>query len=307
MNNFICQMASRLSRGSQVLREQARAGLRGLHRAERGATLTEFIITLPVFLLIFSAIMRMTTLQTTTVQLKAKASQDLWNQAMRVQRHWAPPRHRNPRDASQHSETKMTNSDVDRDFSDDLDRAKFAGLEPSGTMTGGTVGESGAALQDVSGDLGGTADYQLPGSVNGPTTNTGNVIRRQGRDYATGQSASEMYTAQLVGEQSTANGPRTAPPPLNAMHLGNPGNRETNAAFVAGVRYGLVEVHDDASGLLGRVPFVNGQNITVGYDTLVAPKALQPGFADEEYRPVGMARRFMSEYDYNDFVGIEFP
>lgn len=307
MNNFICQLAGRLSRGFPAVREQARAGLLGLHRAERGATLTEFIITLPVFLLIFSAIMRMTALQTTTVQLKAKATQDLWNQTMRVQRRWAPPRHRNPRDASQHSQTKIGNSDVDRDFSDDLDRAKFTGLSPSGTMTGGTVGESGAALQEVGGDLGGTADFQLPESVNQPTTDTGNVIRRQGRTYATGQSAADMYTAQLVGEQNLGNGTGTAPPPLNTMNINSPGNSETNAAFAAGVRYGLVEVHDDASGLLGRVPFVDGRDITVGYHTLVAPKPIEPGRSDDHYKPVGISRRFMSEYDYNDFLGIEFP
>jgi hypothetical protein len=307
MSEFTCQNAGRLSSAWRATIAAARSGLRRLHRAERGATLTEFIITLPVFLLIFSAILKMTLLQTTTVQLKAKAAQDLWNQTMRVQRQPTPSHHLNPRDASQHSRMKMSNSDVDRDFSDDLDEEKFAGLEPSGPMTGGTIGESGAALREVSGALNNTADFQLPGSVNQPTDNTATVIRRQGRNYATGQSASEMYTAQLVGEQRTAHEPDTLDPPLNAMKMGSPQNRETNAAFAAGARYGLVEVNDDASGLLDDIPYVEGQNITVGYDTLVAPQPLEPNFTRDHYRTVGMARRFMGEYNFDNYSGIQFP
>lgn len=309
MNEFTRQIADRLSGTVRSVLGEARAGLRRLHRAERGATLTEFIITLPVFLLIFSAIMKMTLLQTTTVQLKAKAAQDLWNKTMALQMgiRPTPSHHRNPRDAAQHSDMKMSNSDVDRDFSDNLDEAKFAGLEPSGPVTGGTVGESGAAIQGAGGELSNAANFRLPGSVNQPTRNTANVIRRQGRNYATGQSASEMYTAQLVGEQRTNHEPATADPPLNGMNMGSPRNRETNASFAAGARYGLVEVNDDAAGLLGRVPYVDGPQITVGYDTLVAPQPIQPSFMRDEYRPVGMARRFMGEYDYDNYSGIEFP
>ena len=60
--------------------------LRHLLRDQAGTTITEFVIVLPVFLLIFAGIGRMYALQSTSTAIQLRATHQMWSHALETQR-----------------------------------------------------------------------------------------------------------------------------------------------------------------------------------------------------------------------------
>ncbi len=56
-----------------------------LHRDEQGATITEFVIVLPVFVLIFSFTLALSRMQHTGIQVQIEASKAMWTEAIEIQ------------------------------------------------------------------------------------------------------------------------------------------------------------------------------------------------------------------------------
>ena len=60
--------------------------LRRLLRDQSGTSITEFVIVLPVFLLIFAGIGRMYALQSTSTAIQLRATHTMWTRALEAQR-----------------------------------------------------------------------------------------------------------------------------------------------------------------------------------------------------------------------------
>ncbi len=284
-----------------------------VHRAERGATLTEFIIVLPIFLIIFSAILKMTLLQSTTVQLKLSATKQLWNDTLEQQTSTNPDeQYVNPRQAGSDSRTKVDAPETDRGFSDPIDREKFGGLRP-GSGEGGTIGEAGAALEAPGSQLVNEADLQTPPSTpGGVTRDTGDVLQRTGYDYHTGDSSS-MYTAQLVDDSLGENEPPSLPTPANNLGINDPPSPGASvSAYAGGTRYGLVQAVKSASNspnaadALDQIPFIDADHLSAGYNTLIAPRPVVDRDNSEHFRPVSISRRHLGEFEFTEYSGIDF-
>lgn len=59
--------------------------LRAFHRDEKGTTITEFVVVLPVFVLIFGATLALSRLQHTGIETQITASSQMWTSAIAVQ------------------------------------------------------------------------------------------------------------------------------------------------------------------------------------------------------------------------------
>lgn len=270
---------------------------------ESGATLTEFVIVLPVFILIFAGIMKVTLLQSSTVQLKMAATEELWERASEVQRGTrAPDDHTQPGAAGPASRNIVNRSQVENDFSDDADRSMAVG-----TLQNGLTGRADAALDTPYGrtDIRTQARLQdLPPSTgSSPAPDVDNIVRR--RNAGINYSASP-WTERLVDGTSNARRPPNAPPPVGDMNISPQGDQSV-PAFAAGIRYGLVTSDERVKqSVIDALPgYSTRDQLRAGYDTLVAPVPITTG--PERFRPVGMSRRFMERHpgQLSELLGIE--
>ena len=270
---------------------------------ESGATLTEFVVVLPVFLILFAGILKMTKIQSTTVQLEMAATGQLWYRAREVQQGTTSV------DGSPRGQTGASGTRSDAivgkrtgtaTFSDDMDNAlgKAGGLRDNGTL-----GESAAALR--SGNAGG-----VEGSAQYDTTNFGpgvsgarsteNAYRRPGRTYRS------PVTDDLVYDTGSMSPPPQANTPLGNMNI-SPSNSETTAAHAAGIRYGLVHSYKEAPAAALKGTPLGAGDLAAGYDVLVAPAHLsKESDRDRERRLVGNVRRSMASYRaYDELLGLQ--
>lgn len=266
--------------------------LRRLDADEGGATLTEFVVVLPVFLILFAGILKMTKIQSTTVQLEMAATGQLWYRAREVQR-GAMYMDGSPRAQSAAAGTRsdgiVGQRTGSKSFSDNMDNSmgKAGGLRDNGTL-----GESAAAMQ--SGDNGGVAGSA---DLNSNIRVDDGAYRRSGTTY------DSPVTDDLVYDSGSMSPPPKANTPLGNMNI-SPSNSETTAAHAAGIRYGLVHSYKEApAAALQGTPLGPG-DLAAGYDILVAPVP-RPN-VDGERRLIGNARRSMAAYRaYNELLGIQ--
>ena len=295
--------------GLAALQGRIRVALRRVHRCDKGATLTEFIIVLPVFITVFIAVMELAKLQTARVQIQTAATGDLWEQAIPVQRNLSPPapsnRYTDPGRADDDSGDVVDDSDdVNRAFSDPVDDQMAQAMED------GTIGEAGAAL-NAGGAANRTGADDLP-YLTGVEPDTDDVLVR-------GQASpnTPMYADQIVDDRGghTSRTPPTGPPPV--LGAGVPtakGGDETNASFAAGIRYGLVGATRNAppgffDGITGAGDVaIDETEVEVGYSTLVAPYPMVfDSGTNQHFTPVGTARRYMVNHPaYGNLYGIDF-
>jgi len=277
--------------------------IRRLHGREGGATLTEFIVVLPVFLTVFVFILRFGVLQSTTIQLQMAATKDMWDQATPAQNARAPAqRFTHPNDAAGASLTIVNEPNADRAFSDPIDEDMAIGIGE------GNTGEMAAAVDDSQADQYADLD-KLPPSVQGNIeADARDVLERQKFSaYRHDTLYSEFVADDEQGRVDT--GPPTARSPLDNMNL-NPSNtnRETNAAYAAGVRYGLVQAdRRPPASAVADIPGITQQDLHVGYNTLVAPyPVVEHENNGQHYRPVGTARRLMEQKTpYREVYGLD--
>lgn len=273
-----------------------------LHRSERGATLTEFVIVLPIFITVFVAIMRFGILQSTTVRVQMSATKGLWEEAIPKQTQQNPgQRFTDPSQASS-DPGGVVDAPSDRAFSHTADNDMVAGIDR------GTTGEAAAAVDNTNAasnaDLG-----KLPPSVQGNLeAQTSRVVERRRVNYEHGPT----YAEELIDDrsaQASSNNPHDARAPLDKMGLSSRPHRMSNASYAAGVRYGLVKAKEKpTSAALADIPTLSPADLEVGYTTMVAPHPMVHSNGDELSRPIGVARRTMADTDYifRDAYGIDY-
>lgn len=266
-----------------------REALARFREDERGAALTEFIIILPVFLIIFSGILKLSKLQSATVQAKIATTGQLWAQANAVQRDQGIPglstvAHMTPGAAASKANGILGSRQRGYlNYSDQLDDTKFAGLNINGT-----AGESGRALSRSIGpgqsiesqtNLQGRIEEDMNNVVDGPTGFTGDLVND-------GQSPSGMTSGpSLLSKLSSVASASGARP-----------------AIGAGIRYGLVSASFGPQAIPLKVTTVT---ISTGYDTLVAPVPMSTDSAS--FNTVGTVRLSLRNYqDYKGLLGIEY-
>lgn len=134
----------------------SRGWLRRFHKNERGTTMTEFLITLPIFILIFIGMVRLGQFQLESSKIWAIAYQDTWSKALPISEQQTVPvdssqLHANPARAgsaaksqlaehSVYNEMDALNSNVNK-----FERSTYSGLE-----SGGHWGESYHRVQPAS-------------------------------------------------------------------------------------------------------------------------------------------------------------
>ncbi|MFU8806830.1 MAG: TadE/TadG family type IV pilus assembly protein [Bradymonadaceae bacterium] len=254
---------------------------------EKGVSMTEFVICLPVFLLIFVGVVNLTKLQNESLAVKIRATNNLWSEAIPVSQS----------NISIHMQATISGASagthvVDHfryPIADTLAVAKYGGLALTGHF-----GESGVlvtpidAMADIwfSPPSSNLWDYIIIDPVDhdldlsltaGPVVNERPLTR-------------DLVDDGLIGPMPSFSGPMAAINGAITMLGARP-------AMAAGIRYGIVVGEDSGSvEFAGRT-----HNVSAGYDTLVAPKptpevatVLVTRFAVESYKP------------YSGILGIEW-
>jgi len=241
-----------------------------LHDDDRGTAMTEFVICLPVFLIVFAGIATLAELEVASTAVEVRATKDLWSKAIPVQQsnisiHMQPA-------VSGAMAVGQIGSHFSQPIGDTLAIAKEGGLAAKGHF-----GESYFATKpvDVFADLGSPVEGRL-------TPDCQQIVPT---DYTR-----DLVDDSLVKQIPSGSGPLAA---FN-MVISMAGVRP---AIAAGIRYGIVVGQNSDSGQAGPVPY----NVSAGYDVLVAPKP------SNEWIATAVTRLAAESYKpYSGVLGIEF-
>ena len=248
---------------------------------QRGTTITEFVITLPIFIVIFVGILQLGTVTAHSVVVDARAYKNTWDAAIPISQQRFNAVHMVPAVAGaaaigqvgpyQHTTTPLQEA--------------FVTIEETltyGAMAlDGTIGESGVRVMTIDPlfDL-----FGLEGNVQ--TSLNANIIGDSG------------YAADLFDESidfNVSGGGALAV--LNSVISAT----GTRPAIAAGMRYGTVAgAESDTSNWLGL-------SVTYGahFNTLVAP--FPQGSAGDERLMTAIARLTMESHDpYAEVLGIRW-
>ena len=234
--------------------DRLRAILGRVAADESGTSLTEFVVLLPIFLLIFTGIGQLAQLSHEGIRVKARASRNTWKAARDAQSRAPNGNHLHPRIAANGARSEIQSHDSPNGDTQALN--KNAGLARRGT-----AGEAQSAVRFVgrapsmgapSGDPPGSDVDDFPQDIVDDSRR--NTVRR-----GSGALAPFSGSAALS---------KVAP----------------NPAVAAGTRYGMVVGEDDASVRLAGETY----DLSAGYDTLVSPVAVDgtPG----ELLTIGFSR-----------------
>lgn len=211
------------------------------HRDQRGTSLTEFVICLPIFILIFVGVVNLNKLQDKSMYIKLQATNRLWTNAIPVQKskvnlHMLPV-------AGGGKATAEIASHIKDPLSDTIGMASTVGLAATGHF-----GESYALVKPI--DM--MADV---------FTSSMNLEMRGDPVYNGQELARDLLDDGLIKSLPSGSGPLAA---FNAFITAS----GARPAIAAGIRYGLAAGHADAD-----VTFA-GQSyqLSTVYDVLVAPK-----------------------------------
>jgi len=253
------------------IREVLGRSVARMHSDDRGTALTEFVITLPIFIMVFAAIGALSKIEKAGVGVKVNATTATWSKAIPVQKSTFSI-HMQPTIAGAKAMVDI-GSHFSHPFADGLAIAKNAGLAAKGT-----AGESYAAskIVDVFTDLGSPVEGNL-------TMDAGKIVNNR------------PFPQDLVDDGTLKPVPSGSGPLgfLNVV-LGVTG---VKPAIAAGIRYGIVMGQaSDSVSAAGK-----NFNLSAGYDVLVAPKPTA------ELWTVAVVRLTMDSYKpYNGMLGIEF-
>lgn len=221
-------------------REPLEVWISSLHMDERGTALTEFVATLPVFIIIFGGLMHLGALEREAFRVKARASDALWARSADIQAgEWGA-----------HVSSAAAGLDAVDVASNYVSRVSLYDVRArSSSIRRGGFGEGRSAVA-VLGPLGGE-----------PPTR---VIPREG--------ALRSQHAMRLFEESRSRSLATSSR-LNLYRISSSLSRlsyTNNQAHSAGFRYGLVEGVDTKSLTLGRQRYDLGQR----YNVAVSPVAV---------------------------------
>lgn len=212
--------------------------LGGFARDERGATMTEFIITLPIFILIFAGIANLSRLNKAVVRTSGMAYSDLWDNALPVQK-GDPGVHNSVSHSGSAIRTNM-NTYHDKQPEQFVRQTvkRESNDQGSGLIDNGTLGESAARVRSTRDNI------ELRNIHSQVTPNIGGVVGESG------------YAKLLFDDSSSA--------PKIGSNLTIPSTRMVTAT---GVNYG------EEMGTNTQTITIAGQPMHVYqyYSTLVSP------------------------------------
>lgn len=266
---------------------------RSLHRAiarlagdQQGVALTEFVVCLPVFLLIFVGVVNLNKLQAEGMAVKMRATNNLWTEAIPVQKSTFGPR------MLPSVQGGLAAAHIGSHFRYPL--ADTVGIASAGGLAGfGHFGESYALVKPV--------DMMANIWFSPPSFNLWNLFELDppNHDHQLTWKGSNVYNNQKYArdlvDDSTV---KSLPPAPGLLGFANAALTVSGArpAIAAGVRYGLAVGEDQNT-----VSFA-GQNysLSAGYDVLVAPKPTS------ELMTTGVTRLGIQSYKQLNWVlGIE--
>lgn len=247
-----------------------------LHREEEGTALTEFVISLPAFLVIFVAIFQFTMVQAAATEVHVRAAKRLWTAALPVQKNKMTTNHMLPALSATRSMPIINKRAQGGMITKTLDLGSKTLL----MATNGHFGESYTLTLPY--EQTGMANYNLP---------TGGVKR------TVDDVASTKFTRSLVNDGLSSPSGGSGLGALSSI-VGATGGRP---AIAAGIRYGLVSGEADKSvSLPGGVSW----QTNAMYDVIVSPYP-HKSFVDH-LQTVGMVRLTMEECKlYSTILGIE--
>jgi hypothetical protein len=257
--------------------------------------MTEFIVTLPIFLIIFSGILKLSKIQSTTVQLKVASLQEMWNDSVDVQEgdryrsSEGPARWYHSPDAGRPSRRIVQNRDRSRgtlSFSDAMDERRFRALQSHGT-----AGEIEAMLEaQPAGDAVLDSTNLNDGDVRTRLTDTISSMNRwEASDGVFNDERRDIEFGNQHELESAFAGTRS--------RTGSP----STMAFGAGVRYGLIRArHDEMLRIAGM-----SLDLSTGYETLAPPVPMAS--ESRARQTVGTARRSLEDHgSFGTVLGIEY-
>lgn len=226
--------------------------LRKMH-GESGTALTEFVITLPVFLSIFSFALAFYTKTHELNRIRFRAATQMWENAMQVQR---------------------DGTSMNIDFQQPIISANNANQIVTGSPS--FAGDMNQQLIILGLATMSSGREMVAGSVQvlGPTTDP--------------NSKTDKKFAETMGEDGLL---PPGPPNNNAVYVFFPAALRsvgrTRHAGIIGTRYGAVEGREEGTVTVGG--WGPSQSFTATYDVLVSPISY-PGATMDEYHVVGTSR-----------------
>ncbi len=239
-----------------------------LHRAEQGTAMTEFVMTLPVFLMLFTGIVALAKLVRGGVEVKIEAATDTWASAQSVFNETFDYDNQFPQIAAVDA---MGNIDMGGGSGTGLDMAPTAAqMKNVGLLSGATNGEADRSQFIMN----------FQSSVDAPSTVPGDGI---GSDYP----ADIADDSDIFSSLPMPTGPFAAFAGATAVSYFGPFQ-----TWAAGIRYGMVQEKEDITvEAAGRE-----WDLGAKYDVLVSPKPVAgvPGMSlggfVGDYMPVGFSR-----------------
>lgn len=295
------------------------SSLRRLHRDERGTTITEFVIVLPVFVLIFSATLALSKVQHVGIETQISASADMWDKAIAIQTSTDPmpdPNHMSAALGGQDAES-LVSSRAQASSSQNLMITRWQRAQEDGHM-----GEAQAMLEPIQTYM--PANFGLDSysklysahSRYGESTMTlsgsvGTIFDPNSKraafnllNDATNMQALPSFSIQQASNDGTLYPLLDTVTPEGTIYRNAASmTGSSRIAIATGLRYGIAQGKSEVDVIHPMLP--GSPTLSAGFDTLIAPKAQQ---TDEERARSNYISHMtlMNETLYSTLLGIEF-
>lgn len=293
--------------------------LRALHLDEEGTTITEFVVVLPVFVLIFGATLALSRLQHTGIETQISASSQMWTTAIAVQTDHSTMIDPTLGNAQQGA-TEAQNILNTRNASPKTDAAKnFMIARWQAVESDGHMGASQAMLQGIQTHM--PANLGLDGYSKLYTAHN----RYNEQTLALGDSVGDLFdpTQQraafnlLNDAPGAAAMPNTIPDQLGTtpyvlLDSSTPEGTIYNQALTSGsnrlalttgLRYGIA--HSNVTTPVVHSMLPAGIELSAGFDTLLAPR---PALNATDYQRTNYVSHMtlMNESLYSTLLAIDY-
>lgn len=297
---------------------------RRLHLDERGTTITEFVIVLPVFVLIFSATLALSRMQHTGIEVQISASSDMWEQAIAIQTDTTldpTSSHMMPGQASSEARSRLDslgsvvtdNSSAHATLSNRWDQGE----------SNGHMGEAKAMVDPLQAYMPDNFGLDAYSKLQQMHSRYNDVAMTEAHDsvgdlfdpvskhaaFHLLNDASSMQALPASNVQQSWNGSGLYPlldstTPEGTLYTNAAGmTGNSRMALATGVRYGTVRGFNEKEVVHSMFP--SAPMLSAGFDTLIAPRAHQTD--DERARTNYISHMtLMNETLYSTLLGIEY-
>lgn len=265
--------------------ERLRVAGRRLHEDRRGTSMTEFVITLPLFILLFEGIVVLGSLQREGTETKVKAAINLWNDSVKVQKStifnsWNDPgaiEHMHPFGGVTSTASNLGKLDPEWQV--------FEGAKAGRMATGGHYGESKFLVDDT----------QLS-RITGHTPNTTSEYKWDATSHLNKPFATRQVNDGFAdGEETSVSGGGGLGQLTSQFSLNfSAGVWQSQGA---GIRYGSAWGEEVQNV---NIPMYGNTRMEAAYSALVAPRSKGEW---EEVISVAITR-YGAEQEYPDALGV---